>query len=176
MDPYEKFMVGERDKKHLQKLREDELTAYLYHLYHYDTDVKKEALKAVKFGVEKWYIELVADMQKALRKIIAERKIAVECNPTSNVLISNFQYYVKHPAMVFNHYRLDGNTEEPNLWISLNTDDIGVFDTSLSNEYAVLCAAIIRYRHEEGNWNDEAVYEYLEGLRQNGLEMAFRDK
>ena len=58
----------------------------------------------------------------------------------------------------------------------MNTDDIGVFDTSLSNEYAVLCAAIIRYRHEEGNWNDEAVYEYLEGLRQNGLEMAFRDK
>ncbi len=176
MDPYEIFMVGERDKKHLQKLREDELTAFLYYLYHYDTDVKRVALKAVKFSVEKWYIELVADMQKALRKIIAERKIAVECNPTSNVLISNFQYYVKHPAMVFNHYRLDGNIEEPNLWISLNTDDIGVFDTSLGNEYALLCAAIIRCRHEEGNWNDEAVYEYLEGLRQNGLEMAFRDK
>lgn len=175
IDPYEDFMVGECDRKRLQKFRDDELTAYLYHLYHYDADVKKKALTPVKFRVEKWYIALVGDMQKALRKIIAERQISVECNPTSNVLISNFKYYVKHPALVFNHYRLDGNIEEPNLCISLNTDDIGVFDTSLSYEYALLFRAITRCRHEEGNWNDDAVYEYLDTLRQNGLVMAFRD-
>lgn len=94
---------------------------------------------------------------------------------TSNVLISNFKYYIKHPALVLNHYRLDGNTDEPNLWLSLNTDDVGVFDTSLSYEYALLFRAITRCRHEDGNWNDEAVYEYLDALRQNGLDMAFRD-
>ena len=175
LDPYEKYMTGERERMHLDKLRQDKLTALLYYWYHYDTEVKRAALKSVQFSVESWYIELVGDMQKALRKRIAHKGIAIECNPTSNVLISNFKYYIKHPALVLNHYRLDGNTDEPNLWLSLNTDDVGVFDTSLSYEYALLFRAITRCRHEDGNWNDEAVYEYLDTLRQNGLDMAFRD-
>lgn len=174
-DPYERYMIGEVDKERLQKLRQDKTTVLLYYLYHYDNQVKKNALKSYNFKVEKWYIDLVENMQRALRKRIAEKGIAIECNPTSNVLISNFMYYVKHPAMVFNHYRLDGNSEEPNLWISINTDDIGVFDTSLTYEYALLFRALTMYRHAQNNWNDEAVYEYLDALRENGLGMAFKD-
>ena len=58
--------------------------------------------------------------------------------------------------------------------MSVNTDDMGVFDTSLENEYAVLLCAICRARHREGNYNDDAVYDYLDYLRENGIRMAFR--
>ena len=58
--------------------------------------------------------------------------------------------------------------------VSINTDDIGVFDTSLENEYALVFESIRRNRYAEGNYNDDEIYEYLEYLRQNGLRMAFR--
>lgn len=174
-DPYEEFMTPKVGNAKLRKFREDKLTASLYYWYHYDVEVKKKALKPIHFSVKKRYVDLVREMQKALRRQIAQRGIAIECNPTSNVLISNFKYFIKHPAIVFNHYHLDDRQDEPNLWISINTDDIGVFDTSLSYEYALLFRAITMQRHSEDNWNDEAVYEYLDMLRQNGHEMAFRD-
>lgn len=175
LDPYEQFMTREKNQGELQHLRNDELTTLLYYWYHYDRGVKRRALQSEHFVVEKWYIQLVEEMQKALRKRIAEKGIGIECNPTSNVLISNFMYYSEHPVLVFNHYHLDSRTEEPNLWVSINTDDIGVFDTSLSNEYALLFSALARQRHEENNWDDNVIYEYLDALRQNGLDMAFKD-
>jgi len=58
--------------------------------------------------------------------------------------------------------------------VSINTDDIGVFDTSLENEYALLYAAICRKRHAEHNMDDHAVEKYLDGIRQNGIIMAFK--
>lgn len=174
-DPYEEFMTPKAGNAQLRKFREDKLTASLYYWYHYDVEVKKNAIKQIHFTVKKWYVDLVGEMQKALRKQIAQKGIAIECNPTSNVLISNFKYFMKHPAIVFNHYHLDDRQDEPNLWISINTDDIGVFDTSLSYEYALLFRAITMQRHSEDNWNDDAVYEYLDRLRQNGHEMAFRN-
>lgn len=174
-DPYERFMARGKAQGGLQYLRKDKLTVLLCYWYHYDEGVKTRALEPEKFVVPRWYLGLVEEMQKALRKRIAEKGIGIECNPTSNVLISNFMYYSKHPVLVFNHYRLDHKTNEPNLWVSINTDDIGVFDTSLSYEYALVFTAIARQRHEEGDWNDEVIYEYLDALRQNGLDMAFRN-
>lgn len=174
-DPYERFMERAENDKELSYIRNNELTNMLYYWYHYDTEIKKKALCSEHFEVTEWYIKLVGDMQKAMRRRIAEKGIGIECNPTSNVLISNFEYYSKHPILAFNHYRLDDKDEEPNLWVSINTDDIGVFDTSLSNEYALLYHAISRQRHEENKRNDDVIYEYLDCLRQNGLDMAFKD-
>ncbi len=165
---------GKNDKE-LLHIRGNTLVNLLYYWYHYDVEIKKKALCSERFEVARWYMELVGDMQRALRRRIAEKGIGIECNPTSNVLISSFVYYSKHPVWVFNHYRLDEQEKEPNLWVSVNTDDIGVFDTSLSNEYALLYHAISRQRHEDNNRNDDVIYEYLDSLRQNGLDMAFKN-
>lgn len=88
-------------------------------------------------------------------------------------MIGTFEFYDRHPIMTFNHYKLDELSKEPNIQVSINTDDLGVFDTSLENEYALLLCAICRARHREGNYNDDVVYEYLDYLRENGLRMAF---
>lgn len=174
-DPYERFMERGKNDKELLHIRGNTLVNLLYYWYHYDVEIKKKALCSERFEVARWYMELVGDMQRALRRRIAEKGIGIECNPTSNVLISSFVYYSKHPVWVFNHYRLDEQEKEPNLWVSVNTDDIGVFDTSLSNEYALLYHAISRQRHEDNNRNDDVIYEYLDSLRQNGLDMAFKN-
>jgi len=147
--------------------------AKLYYFYHFDSEVKDKGYQVVGYKIEKWYVKAMADMQRAMRMEVYQRGICVECNPSSNVLIGTFKTYDRHPLMIFNNHLLS-NDDHLKLQASINTDDLGVFDTSLENEYAVMLHAICSSRHESGNYNDIAVYEYLEHLRLNGIRMAFR--
>lgn len=169
-DEYENYMIGE---KSLNNYRENEIIATLEYLYHFDSDVKLNGLKTVCYEVEDWYIQVVKEMQKALQLEVAKRKIAVECNPSSNVLISTFRRYDKHPILSLNNYHLESGSGSAYVNVSINTDDIGVFDTSLENEYALLFCAIHRERMQGGINDDNAIYEYLEYLRENGIRMSF---
>ena len=142
-------------------------------MYHYDVTAKKNGLKTYSFSVDDEYIELIGRFQAYMQKDIAKRGIGVECNPTSNMLIGTFQYYDKHPILAFNNHYLEDDCDNAQIKVSINTDDLGVFDTSLRNEYALLLSSICRKRHQEGNFNDEAVYEYLNYIRETGIEIAF---
>lgn len=102
---------------------------------------------------------------QALQKMLARKGIAIECNPTSNVLIGAFGEYEMHPLLKFDKSLVGNDDRSPNLNISINTDDIGVFDTSLSNEYAMMFAAIRKKRHEEGNENDLSISGSYKGKR-----------
>lgn len=162
------------DKNGLVRYRKDKYTAELYYLYHFDPGVKDKGYEVTGVPVEKWYIDLISDMQNIMRMEIYKNGICIECNPTSNILIGTFGQYSKHPILTFNHHYLTGDDEHPNLRVSINTDDLGVFDTSLNNEFAVMFYAVCRSRHDAGNFNDDAVYEYLDYLRLQGISMVFR--
>lgn len=172
-DNYEDYMC---DRKKFCDIRGNDKICKLYYLYHFDYDAKMRGLEPEKFIVEDWYIQAVAKMQMAMQLRIAKRGIAIECNPSSNVLISTFRRYDKHPILHFNNYHLaDEKEENPHIHVSINTDDIGVFDTSLENEYALLFSAIKRIRQNHGSYNDEEIYEYLEHIRKNGIRMSFKE-
>lgn len=141
--------------------------------YHFDSEVKENGYKVVGFPVEKWYIDLMGELQRAMQKEIFEKGICIECNPTSNVLIGTFKTYINHPILRFNSYHFGADNEHMNMRVSINTDDLGVFDTSLANEYALMFQAVCRNRHEAGNYNDDAVYDYMEYLQVSGINMAF---
>lgn len=155
--------------------RKNDVIMALYYAYHFDADVKIKGLEAISYKAEDWYIDIVQKMQKKLQYEVSKKKISVECNPTSNVLISTFRRYDKHPILSFNDYRLGDEPDNPRIQVSINTDDIGVFDTSLENEYDLLFSALRRMRHKQGIYKDQEIYDYLEYLRQNGLRMAFKN-
>ncbi len=95
----------------------------------------------------------------------------------SNVLIGAFHSYRNHPLLgVDSGDSIDDTEKNQELFLSINTDDLGVFDTSLENEYALLFGALREQRHEEGKYNDEMIYRYLERLRMNGFIMSFCSK
>lgn len=172
IDCYKNCMVsdGKRDFD-----RNEKIIAEFYYRYHYDKDTKKAGLEAKEFWVKDWYIKLMRDMQKAIRQDLFQRRIAIECNPTSNVKIGTFRMYDRHPILTFNNHYLEDDNATPNMKVSINTDDLGVFDTSLTNEYALMFDALKKKRHMEGNYNDDAVYDYLNYVRKTGLEMAFKE-
>jgi len=164
----------ERKNEDLTHYRNSNKIASFVYYYHFDEKTKSEGLKAEEFVVEDWYVSLVHGMQIAMQEEIASRGICIECNPTSNLRISTIQAYEEHPILVFNREYLEADSRNVNMCVSINTDDIGVFDTSLENEYALLYAAICRKRHAEHNMDDHAVEKYLDGIRQNGIIMAFK--
>lgn len=66
----------------------------------------------------------------------------------------------------------------PQLKVSVNTDDQGVFDTSLEFEYALLMSSLQRRTDDVGRrlFSDDEILAYLNHLRDMGNEQAFRPK
>ena len=117
-------------------------------------------------------------LQYRMMEKIAKRGIAIECNPSSNQLIGAFGTYKDHPIFRFNHafLPLDCYADQTSqLCVSVNTDDLGVFDTSLENEYALLYSALQQYRDSNGRQliGNTEICRYLETLRRMGQDMVF---
>ncbi len=94
-------------------------------------------------------------------------------------MIGIFKAYEKHPIKNFYNLGLTNNREElencPQLQVSINTDDQGVFCTSLENEYALVALALEKQCDKDGNlcYNKTMIYEWLDRIREMGLRHSF---
>jgi len=90
------------------------------------------------------------------------------------------KWFPKHPIKRFYNLGLTHNSEEiencPQLSVSINTDDQGIFGTSLENEYALLYKALDKETDEEGEqlYNSTMIYDWLDRIRKMGVEQSFR--
>lgn len=156
----------------------------LYRAYHFDTEVKKRGQENEIFKVKHEYALLIYNIQKAMGFDIAKKHISLEANPTSNKHIGAYDKYIALP-IVKRFFNLGLVTEMkdiqncPQLSVSLNTDDQGVFATNLENEYALLAIALEKERDKQGTplYNSRMIYDWLERIRMMGFEQRFkRDK
>ena len=163
----------------LEIIRKQKKITHLCYRYHFGYDEKVRGQEIQLAPVTNEYIELILNMQKSLQKKVQEKGIGIECNPTSNVLIGTFKRYERHPMLCFNNYSLknEDNTNSPiQMSVSINTDDQGVFDTSLENEFALMACALEEKTDEMGRkvYSEDAIYDYLDHVRQMGLDQVFR--
>ena len=123
------------------------------------------------FESDKRFIETVAEL-RMIRKI-SEKGIAIETNPSSNICIGSFEKYEDLPLFNFSPMEQDVHTSVVN--VSVNTDDRGVFATSLYHEFSLIAAALFKQKDKDGNrlWSNEAIYDYIERLRSNGFYQRF---
>ena len=161
--------------------RKSRLVCALYHAYHFDYKVRSKGDKVKRLDVSDRYIQLIEAIQKAMQKEIASRHIAIECNPSSNFLIGTFRRYDKHPIMNFFNMGLTYDPKQlddcAQLCVSINTDDQGVFNTTLENEYAIMARALEKMKDERGKhiYKPAQIYQWLEHIRVMGIEMSFRN-
>lgn len=108
-------------------------------------------------------------------KILVNKGIAIETNPSSNYMIGTIKKYDQHPIVRFNSRKLKQTVPGMSLSVSINTDDQGVFDTLLENEYALMVLALEKAKDEEGNklYDIEDIYEWLNYVREMGIEQSF---
>lgn len=148
--------------------------------YHYSKDAKESGCVEEEFEMPSGYACLVEALQVKLRKELAKQHIAIECNPTSNQVIGTYKRYSEHPIIRFNNhilYDYDGrDCDSPQLSVSLNTDDQGVFATYLENEYALMAIALEKEMDEKGELmhKQRSIYDWLERIRTLGHEQRFK--
>ena len=147
--------------------------------YHFDPGVKARGNEKEEFKISNEYIKMISLLQAAMRMEIAERHIAIETNPTSNKKIGALKKYVDHPITKFYNQDLELDYEKvrscPQISVSINTDDLGVFDTNLENEYALMAIAMEKEKDESGLplYCSRNIYNWLEAIRQMGEEQRF---
>lgn len=151
----------------------------IYYKYHYDFDVRKKGLEVIDKKINDDYINLVKEIQKHMQHEISNIGIAIETNPSSNYLIGTFKRYDEHPILNFYNLGLTYNQQKinecPQLFVSINTDDQGVFGTYLENEYALLAIGLEKAKDENGNklYNTEMIYDWLDKIREMGIQQSF---
>lgn len=103
----------------------------LYHMYHYNEGVKHIGKQIIEVRVKKCIIEATKMVRKVMQQEIARLGIAIETNPSSNYLIGSFRRYDKHPVRSWYNTDLTYDPKElaacPQMQVSINTDDQGVF-------------------------------------------------
>lgn len=152
--------------------------AILYYGYHYSAQIKAAGRRRISVPIRKDYAKVCTKIQECMRNRIANYGIGIETNPSSNVLISTFREYNKHPIYRFYNKHLVPDLEQrkcAQLNVSINTDDNGVFFTSLENEYALMARAMELVCDEEGRsiYQKSDIYDWLDEIRRMGNEQGF---
>lgn len=145
----------------------------LFYQYHYCQKGKQNGAIYNEWVVDDGIISAIAEIQQQILDEVEEIGLAIECNPTSNLRIGEFDRYDEHPILKFNN---DGLRVFPkqSLSVSINTDDKGVFSTSIEREYALIAYAIMRYFKLNGyEISNTEVYDWLDRIRLNSLSQRF---
>lgn len=145
--------------------RKNRLACELYHNYHYNWDVRNRGEEIMELRCPDGTAQLIADLQQQALKQLGKMNIGIETNPTSNVRIGGFGRYHDLPVMKF--VPLDNSMMQ--LSTSVNTDDRGVFSTSIEREYALLACAIAK----NNKCSMSEICTWLDKIRRNGLVQRF---
>lgn len=171
---------GRNDFDECNKARENSIARCLYKAYHFSTKAKREGGRYDEFKISKDYIELIRKIQHAMMHSLARQYISIETNPTSNKLIGDYKQYADLPLKRFFNLGLTHDSAEiassPQLSVSLNTDDLGVFSTSIENEYALMAIAMEKEVDANGQprYTSRMIYDWLDRIRSMGFEQRFK--
>ena len=116
----------------------------------------------------------VAKVQESILWNLEKQGIVIETNPTSNLRIGRFNRYDQHP--IFHFHSIDEKEGNHSMLVSINTDDKGIFYTSLKNEFSLLAIALRKERNADGTlkWSDLQIENYLKRIVHYGNISRFR--
>lgn len=175
------WFVNRRYPEQAEIRMRDEIS-YLFYLYHYDWDVRRNGEKSIQVYIIPMYVEGVYAVQKAMQREFASLGIGIESNPSSNLAISVIGGYDEHPIVAMFNKNLTWDVEQirdcPQMYVSINTDDKGVFHTSLENEYALMACAMEKKKDAGGMplYNRQMVYQWIDNIREMGNLQSFMEK
>ena len=182
LHPYKRAMLDRsKDSNGVDsraRLRRSKLICRILCRYHFGIKERADGEKIVRFVATPDYAAVLEKIQVRMMEIIMVKGIAVECNPSSNHLIGTFDRYEEHPIFRFNHFGLSlpeyaGSSGQ--IRVSVNTDDQGIFDTSIENEYALLFGALCMKQDAAGRprLSHDEILAYIDHLRTMGNDMTF---
>lgn len=150
----------------VEMARKNSEACLLYSAYHFDEDVKKRGAEPDEIKIDAPIVKLIDELQGKMLDGFERRGIGIECNPTSNLKTGQFKKYRNHPIFRFNNVGLEGMGTQRSILVSINTDDKGIFATSLEREYSLLSAALEKdYLKGVSSNSPTAVFKWLDNVR-----------
>lgn len=185
MNEFKKKMVGTELQKFDRyqfndrvpnELRKNENYKNLYYSYHFNKKIREKGSEITEFKINQTYISFTRQLQDKMIRHLVNIGIGIETNPSSNYLIGTIKKYEEHPIIRLNSRKLKAVEPNMSLSVSINTDDQGVFDTLLENEYALMALALKKARDKENHpiYDLEDIYEWIDYVRRMGIEQTFR--
>lgn len=173
---FDKYAFNDGLGEQGQIIRKRKKIRKLYRAYHYSESVREKGNEQAEFKVDERYADVVRQVQDKMIAQLVKEGIAIETNPSSNYLIGTIQKYDEHPILRFNSRKLKETERNMSLNVSINTDDQGVFDTLLENEYALMTLALKKKKDKDNHpeYDIEDIYEWIDYVRQMGLEQSFK--
>lgn len=163
----------------LDIVRKSKTCCRLFYLYHYCESVKRRGNQIINLQdviddqQAEQFINAIAFIQQVMLLRIKNMGIAIESNPTSNFKIGEIDRYDQHPIQKF--YPCQKNVGRTST--SINTDDKGIFATSIEREYALIYAAFLRkVKHER--WKpqrEKDIHHWLDKIRECSNQQSFID-
>ena len=154
--------------------RKNEVAKNLYKQYHYNSDVVSRGSMVMEFEMTAALTKVIDGLRLKMLHLVEQLGIAIETNPTSNLKIGQFSEYCAHPLMEFNNVGLNRGDKYRGVSVSINTDDKGVFGTSLEREFSLVAAALEKqYQKGESDVPPRVIYDWLDRIRAMAFEQKF---
>lgn len=180
---YEDYRIKDYKLGHsfsdIQHVRYIPEAAILNYYYHYNDNVKRDGNVRMEKTIHPAYIRAVKLIQHKMQERLTAQGISIEANPTSNYVIGTFKRYDKHPIISWYNKSLEMDfgkiKNSPQISVSINTDDQGVFATKLENEYALMALALELCKDDENQrkYSRNIVYQWIDDIRKFGLQQNF---
>lgn len=165
------------DLQEVVQARKNKEAVKLYYHYHFNADVKKNGWQGeilrIKPSMRREFIDTIYKVQVAMLGKIEKYHIDIECNPTSNFKIGEIERFDEHPITKFYNKGLNTPYAERHICVSINTDDAGVFTTSLEREYSIMALALEKIEGEQFENSPRAIIEWLDSIRKMSREQKF---
>lgn len=137
--------------------------------YWYSPKTRSEGERLILIDMEKdagLWLEVCRRAQRLLQDRVAENQVAVEVNPSANRVIGPMSRFSEHHIF---DLTLDEQREwKRRLRVTVNTDNPGTANTSLTHEYYLLGEALMSSGTPEAE-----VVEWLDWLRKSGEDSTF---
>lgn len=149
----------------------------LYNQYHSDNrngrNIRKNGDEVKTFHLPEGYAKMITSIQDEMMKDISKRQLCIECCPSSNVRIGRLERFENHP--IFRFMPVNASETRYPLAVTVNTDDLGVFSTSLPNEYSLLALALLKKKDADGThlYSTQEVYDWISRVIDNGHKFTF---
>lgn len=161
-------------KQECIEARMNEEAKKLHQIYETSKKIKKEGSKPCAYQLPKTFHKDVTVLQEAILCDIEHKGICIECNPTSNLQIGPFDKYDELPILRFMSVGNDGKGHS--IQISINTDDRGIFATSLQNEYSLIAASMHKQMDEQSHpkYSADEINQYIKRIIDHSQNMRFQ--
>lgn len=154
--------------------RKNEMSKKLYSAYHFDLQVRKNGAATTQVHFSEAVVSYISDVQEKMLDEIERADISVECNPTSNLRIGHFDSYSAHPIVRMFNYLLPTTEKRHSISVTINTDDKGIFATSIEREFSLLALSLEKKYVAEGKCSPRQIYDWLEKIRLNSKDQIFK--